>query len=207
MVDRSATRASRGGACPREGGCSRKTGHCSDRLLVVEGGMTGGRISCGDKVEHSLHSSTHAGSTMTTIQEILDSKHTDVWHVGPAATVREALEMMAARDVGAVPIVDGERLVGIFSERDCARKLVLANRSADDTLVAELMSSPVLYVLAQHTVAECMALMTLKRVRHLPVLEDGHLIGILAISDLVDHLISGQTEQIAQMATYITGIP
>jgi len=142
---------------------------------------------------------------MTTIREILKARPTQVWHVPPEATVYEVLEVMAAKDIGAVPIVEKGKLVGIFSERDCARHLVLKQLSARDTPVRQLMSTPVLYVRPEHTIEDCMALMTHKHVRHLPVLEGNELVGVVSMRDVVRHSISGRDHQIEQLEQYITG--
>ena len=142
---------------------------------------------------------------MSTIREILNARPTQVWHVPPEATVYDVLEVMARRDVGAVPIVESGKLVGIFSERDCARHLVLRQLSARDTQVRQLMSTPVLYVGLDHTIEDCMALMTEKHVRHLPVLEKNELVGIVSMRDVVRHLISGRDYEIEQLEHYITG--
>jgi CBS domain-containing protein len=142
---------------------------------------------------------------MSTIRDLLKAGPVQVWQVPPEATVYEVLQVMAIRNVGAVPIVDSGKLVGIFSERDCARHLVLRQLSARDTQVRHLMSTPVLYVGLQHTIEDCMALMTEKHVRHLPVLEKGELVGIVSMRDVVRHLISGRDYQIEQLEHYITG--
>jgi len=142
---------------------------------------------------------------MTTIREILRAQPAQVWHVPPEATVYEVLEIMAAKNIGAVPIVESGKLVGIFSERDCARHLVLRQLSARDTQVRELMSTPVLYMGLEHTIEDCMALMTEKHVRHLPVLEENELVGVVSIRDVVRHLISGRDHEIKQLEHYITG--
>lgn len=142
---------------------------------------------------------------MTTIRQILQAGPPRVWHVPPEATVYEVLELMAARHVGAVPIVEQGRLVGIFSERDCARHLVLKELSARETPVRALMSSPVLYIGLEHTIEDCMALMTEKHVRHLPVLEGHELVGVVSMRDLVRHLISGRDQEIEELEHYIKG--
>lgn len=142
---------------------------------------------------------------MTTIREILKAKPSPVWHVPPEATVLEVLGVMATRDIGAVPIVEKGRLIGIFSERDCARHLVLKDLSARDTRVRQLMSTPVLYVRPEQTIEACMALMTEKHVRHLPVLEGDELIGVVSMRDVVRHLLTGRDSAIEQLEHYITG--
>ncbi|MHC4170517.1 MAG: CBS domain-containing protein, partial [Planctomycetota bacterium] len=121
------------------------------------------------------------------------------------ATVYEALQIMSEKDVGALLVVDKENLVGIFSERDYARKVILKERSSKDTTVGELMTREVLYIEPQSTVEDCMALMTAKRVRHLPVLENERLIGIVTIGDVVKQVISDQEFTIQQLERYIKG--
>lgn len=142
---------------------------------------------------------------MTILRDILRSKHGEVWTIGPQATVYAALELMAEKDVGALPVVEGGRVVGVFSERDYARKVVLLGRSSRDMPVSDLMSVRVLYVRPEQTVNDCMALMTEKRVRHLPVLEGDRLVGIITIGDVVRAIIDEQDYTIEQLENYITG--
>ncbi|MEW6071143.1 MAG: CBS domain-containing protein [Planctomycetota bacterium] len=142
---------------------------------------------------------------MTTIREILKSKPASVWSVSPSATIYAVLEMLAAKDIGAVPVVQDGKVVGMFSERDYARKVILRGRTSRDTRVEELMSRPVLYVRPEQTTEECMAVMTAKKVRHLPVLEDGRLIGLVTIGDVVKHIIEHREFVIEQLANYIKG--
>ena len=142
---------------------------------------------------------------MTTVREILRSKPPDVWCVDPESTVYEALELLAEKDVGALPVVGEEGVVGIFSERDYARSIVLEGRSSRDTPVREVMKTPVLYVRLDQTIDDCMAIMTEKRVRHLPVLEEGELVGIITIGDVVKRIISEQDYVIDQLENYIKG--
>ena len=143
---------------------------------------------------------------MSRIREVLRSKSPEVWHIAPDSTVYEALELMAEKDIGALPVVDEGRVVGIFSERDYARGLVLKGKSSKDTHVHELMSTPVLYVRPDQTIEDCMALMTEKRVRHLPVLENEALVGIITIGDVVRRIISEQDFEIDQLENYIKGV-
>ena len=143
---------------------------------------------------------------MTTIRDLLKSKPADVWSVKPGATVYEALEFMAEKDIGALPVVENGGVVGIFSERDYARKVILKGRASREMRIDELMSSPVLYVRPDQTVDDCMALMTEKRVRHLPVLEDDKLIGLVTIGDIVKQVIVEQEYTIEQLANYIKGV-
>jgi len=142
---------------------------------------------------------------MSDVRDILGAKSPEVWQIAPDATVYEALELMADQDVGALPVVENGRIVGIFSERDYARNLILKGRSSKDTLVSELMTSPVLYISPNQTIDGCMALMTAKRVRHLPVLEGDELIGIITIGDVVCRIISEQDYTIEMLESYITG--
>lgn len=142
---------------------------------------------------------------MNTVGQILKTKGNEIWSVTPQATVYEALQIMSEKDVGALLVVDKGNLVGIFSERDYARKLVLKGRFSKDTTVGELMTHEVLYIEPQSTIEDCMALMTAKHVRHLPVLENERLIGIVTIGDVVKEIISDQGSTIQQPEKYITG--
>ncbi len=141
----------------------------------------------------------------TYVEQLLKTKGNEIWSIGPQATVYEALQIMSEKDVGALLVVDKENLVGIFSERDYARKVILKERSSKNTTVGELMTREVLYVEPQSTVEDCMALMTAKRVRHLPVLENERLIGIVTIGDVVKQIISDQEFTIQQLERYIKG--
>lgn len=143
---------------------------------------------------------------MKTLKQMLASKDRPLTVVAPSDTVFHALSVMAANDIGAVLVLDGEQLVGIFSERDYARKIILHGKSSKDTLVREIMSDRVAYVTPSATLDECMALMTEKRFRHLPVLaEDGNVIGMVSIGDLVKETISSQQFIISQLERYIAG--
>jgi len=142
---------------------------------------------------------------MKTVNDMLRDKGHSVWFVAPDATVFEALELMAAKNVGAVLVLDGNRLVGILSERDYARKVTLLGKTSRDTPVSEIMTGRVLYVNADQTIQECMALMTEKRIRHLPVLEGDRVVGIVTIGDVGRAIISDQQFMLAQLEHYITG--
>ena len=143
---------------------------------------------------------------MTSLKRLLEEKARPIISVSPEDTVVHALGLMAQHDIGVVLVLAGEELVGIFSERDFARKMIPSSQPVSKTLVKEIMSEKVLYVTLSQTVQECMALMTEYRVRHLPVLdEDQHVLGILSIGDMVKETISEQAFLIQQLEHYITG--
>ena len=142
---------------------------------------------------------------MDTVKQLLDAKPRGAVTIAPDASVFEALELMAERDIGAVVVVRDERVVGILSERDYARKVVLQSRSSKDTRVSDIMSTPVIAVSPSHTVEECMRLMTDKRIRHLPVVEGSTIAGIVSIGDLVRSVITLQGETIQYLQQYING--
>ena len=142
---------------------------------------------------------------MKTVTQLLRTKGQQVLSVAPDIPVFEALEVMADKNVGALLVVEGERLVGVFSERDYARKVILKGKSSKDTPVREIMSSHVLYVRPEQTIEDCMALMTDKRVRHLPVMEDERVVGVISIGDVVKEIIAEQSFIIEQLQNYITG--
>ncbi len=141
---------------------------------------------------------------MKTVKEILDSKGYEVLSVTPDDSVYDALNLMAAKDVGALVVLDDGKVRGLFSERDYARKITLKGRSSPDTKVGEVMTKRVICTQLSRTAEECMALMTDKRVRHLPVVEDKQTIGLISIGDLVKAIISHQKFIIEQLETYIT---
>lgn len=142
---------------------------------------------------------------MRTLKQLLAEKSRPLAVVAPGDTVFHALGIMAKHDVGAVLVLDGEQLVGIFSERDYARKIILHGKSSKETLVREIMSERVAYVSPETTLDQCMALMTEKHFRHLPVLEnDERLVGMVSIGDLVKETINSQQFLIDQLAHYIS---
>lgn len=144
------------------------------------------------------------GKTMDTVKDMLESKGRDVFSVRPSASVFEALELMADKHLGAVLVVDESgKLAGIFSERDYARKLELRGKSARTTTVRDVMTSEMLGVEPSTTIRECMALMTARRIRHLPVLDKGALVGIISIGDVVKAIITEQELMISQQAYMI----
>ena len=142
---------------------------------------------------------------MITARQLLASKGRQVWSVGPDATVLEALRLMAHKDVGALLVLDEGTVVGVVSERDYARKVILEGRASRDTPVSQIMTRAVLHALPEQSVADCMAIMTAKKVRHLPVMDQGELMGIISIGDLVKSIIAEQESVIEQLANYISG--
>jgi CBS domain-containing protein len=143
---------------------------------------------------------------MATVSQILRSKPDRAVHtIAPGATVFDALRLMADKNVGAVLVVEGGAIVGVLTERDYARKVVLMARSSKDTPVRDIMTAPVMYVSPERTSEECMALMTENRFRHLPVLDKGKLVGLVSIGDLVKDVISEQKFIIEQLEHYIAG--
>ena len=144
---------------------------------------------------------------MNRVKDILRNKGDQIWSVSADATVRDALQEMADKNIGAVLVMDRGHLAGIFSERDYARKVVLQGRRSDETLVREVMTSQVVGVRPDDTVDECMAIMTDRRIRHLPVVEGGEVSGIVSIGDVVKSIISEQQFLIEQLELYITGTP
>lgn len=140
-----------------------------------------------------------------TVRQLLRIKGDGIWSVAPSASVYEALETMADKDVGALVVMEKEKLVGIFSERDYARKVVLHGKSSKDTTVREMMTSMVLYATPDRTVDDCMEMMTEKHIRHLPVVEDGRVVGMVTIGDVVKTVISKQQYLISHLERYING--
>ncbi|MDB5808502.1 MAG: inosine-5-monophosphate dehydrogenase [Betaproteobacteria bacterium] len=140
---------------------------------------------------------------MKTVKQILQGKSRELCTVSPDTRVFDALKVMAEKEIGALLVVDNGKLAGILSERDYARKVILKGKSSHDTPVREIMTERVVYVQPKNTVDECMALMTDKRIRHLPVLENDRLIGVLSIGDLVKETISEQQFMIKQLESYI----
>ena len=142
---------------------------------------------------------------MRTIEQLLQVKGSDIWSIAPQATTYNALQIMAEKNVGALLVIEKEKLVGIFSERDYARKVILKDKSSKNTSVGELMIREVFYINANSTLEESLALMTAKRIRHLPVLKNNQLIGIVTLGDVVKQIISDQKFAIRELEKYITG--
>ena len=142
---------------------------------------------------------------MRTVRQLLDGKPSGIHTVDAEDPVRTAIQLMADHFVGALPVLSSGRLVGIVSERDYARKVVLLGRNSTETTVAMIMSSPVIQVGPQNSVNDCMMLMTDKRIRHLPVVENGELIGVISIGDCVKAVIDEQRHEIDDLRRYIAG--
>ena len=141
------------------------------------------------------------------ISEILGHKGAATWTISPNATVFEAIQMMADKNIGAVLVTENDKLVGIITERDYTRKVMLKGKASKTTAVREILSSHIINVTPAHTVQECLRLMTDHHFRHLPVLDGDKLAGIVSIGDLVNWIISAQQNTISQLQTYITGVP
>ena len=142
---------------------------------------------------------------MKSARQLLEAKGSDVWSIHPDAAVYDAIEMMADRGVGALMVLDGGDLVGVISERDYARKVILRGRSSKDTTVKEIMTARVVYARPDQTVEDCMGLMTEKRIRHLPVVDGRELLGVVSIGDLVKSMLAEQQFVIEQLEQYISG--
>ena len=141
---------------------------------------------------------------MQTVKELLDAKGHQVWSISPDASVYNAIELMAEKEIGALLVRQADKPVGIISERDYARKVILKGRSSQETAVEEIMTSRVLYAYPEQRIEECMAVMTERRIRHLPVLEGASIVGMLSIGDLVKSIIAEQQFMIEQLEHYIS---
>ena len=142
---------------------------------------------------------------MQYVCDVLNDKGSEIWTVDPGTSVYEALEIMADKNVGALVVLDDDRLVGIVSERDYARRLALEGRRSRDTPVKEIMAVVVTTVSPSHSMKDCMEFMSTQRVRHLPVMENEQLIGLVSIGDVVKSIMSYQDQMIQQLEAYITG--
>jgi CBS domain-containing protein len=144
---------------------------------------------------------------MINVRDILQEKGREIWKVSPQTSVFDALKLMADRNIGALLVLEGEKLAGIFSERDYARKVILKGKASKETAVAEIMTAVVVTVRLSQNVEECMELMTANRIRHLPVIEGEELAGVISIGDVVKAIISDREFTIKQLENYITGGP
>lgn len=142
---------------------------------------------------------------MKTVKDVLKAKNGQLVSIAPEATVFEAIKLMADKGVGALLVMKSEKLMGIISERDYARKVVIQGKSSKETPVSAIMTDKVMIVTPRNTIEECMALMTEKYVRHLPVVEDGKVLGVVSIGDVVKAIISEQHFTINNLINYITG--
>ena len=142
---------------------------------------------------------------MKTVDNLLKKKGSQIWAIGPDASIYEAVSMMAEKGIGALLVMEGEQLHGIISERDYARKVILAGKSSRQTPVKEIMTTAVLCAKLEQSVEQCLALMTDKRIRHLPVADGGKVVGLVSIGDLVKEIIAEQQFIIEQLEHYIAG--
>jgi len=142
---------------------------------------------------------------MATVKKLLESKDSHIWSISPETTVFEGLQFMAEKNIGALLVTKDDNLVGIFSERDYARKVILKGKASKDTTIGELMTREVIYITPENSLDECMALMTAKHIRHLPILMNDKLIGLLSIGDVVKQIMSSQEFKIQELEKYISG--
>jgi CBS domain-containing protein len=143
--------------------------------------------------------------SITIVRQLLQIKGQDIWSITPQATVLEALRMMADKDVGALLVIEDDKLVGILSERDYARKVILQGKTSKDTLVKDIMTSVLFTVHPDQTIEECMELMTTRHIRHIPVVLDDQILGVISIGDVVKDIIFQQRQTIKEMEKYVTG--
>jgi len=165
--------------------------------------------NCGPPSMHSRSERNHSAMNPNgTISELLNAKDSNsIWTVSPETMVFDAIQLMADTNIGALLVTEGDKLVGIISERDYTRKVALKGKSSKQTAVREIITGQVIHVEPEHTIEACMRLMTDHRIRHLPVLEGSRIIGIVSIGDLVNWIISAQHSTIQQLQTYISGYP
>lgn len=142
---------------------------------------------------------------MDNVGNILKQKGNQVWSIGPEDTVYRALEILAEKNIGVLLVMEGEKVVGIFSERDYARKVILKGKSSAEMEVGEIMSKDVLYASPDDSVEKCMAIITENKIRHLPIMQDGKLLGMITSGDIINHIISRQKFEIQELKKYITG--
>ena len=142
---------------------------------------------------------------MDNVGNILKQKGNQVWSIGPEDTVYRALEILAEKNIGVLLVMEGEKVVGIFSERDYARKVILKGKSSVKMKVGEIMSKNVLYASPGDSVEKCMAIITENKIRHLPIMQDGKLLGMITSGDIINHIISRQKFEIQELKKYIPG--
>lgn len=142
---------------------------------------------------------------MITVRDLLKQKGDQVFSISPDSTVFQALQIMAEKDIGALLVMESDQVLGIFSERDYARKIVLKGRTSKESTVGEMMADKVFFIKPDKTINDCMAVMTEKKIRHLPVLENHRLVGLISIGDVVNHVIRSQKTTIADLENYIIG--
>ena len=142
---------------------------------------------------------------MLKVRDVIKLKRSDIWSIGPDETAYKSLEIMADKDIGALLVIEGKKLAGIFSERDYARKVILKGKSSRETTVRELMTTGVYTITPDKSVEECMALMTAVHCRHMPVIEKDQVIGIVTIGDIVNAIIADQKIKISDLENYIKG--
>lgn len=145
------------------------------------------------------------GKSMKLVKQLLDAKGHDVLSISPDATVLDAVKKMAEKSVGALVVMDGDSLAGIVTERDYARKVILKGRASDDTPVRDIMTTDMITTTSNSTVQACMEQVTNQRIRHLPVVDDGKVTGVISIGDLVKAIIADQQDEIQQLGQYISG--
>jgi len=143
---------------------------------------------------------------MATVKQFLESKENNIWSISPEATVFEGLQVMADKNIGALLVTKDDKLAGIFSERDYARKVILKGKASKDTTIGELMTREVVYITPENSLDECMALMSAKHIRHLPIISNGKLLGLLTLGDVVKQILSNQEFKIQELEKYITGM-
>jgi len=142
---------------------------------------------------------------MNTIHQLLKSKGNDVWSIHPDATVYDAIHLMAEKQIGALLVMEGDKLVGVMSERDYARQVILKGRASDTTPVKDIMTARVVYAPTDQTIEQSLKLMTGKRIRHLPIMDDGKVVGVISMGDLVKAIIAEQQLTIEELERYIAG--
>lgn len=169
------------------------------------GGRLGLVLRDGVKIQPLGESEQNMMKVSGNVSAILSYKGSNVWATTPDATVYQTIELMAEKNVGAVLVMEGDRLLGILSERDYTRKVILKGRASRETTVREIMASPAITVTPEHTVDECLRMMTENRVRHLPVLANEKVAGVISIGDLVNWIISAQSATIDHLESYISG--